>query len=617
MNIHNMLTPAERRIFIEALEQAEHKQQNGRADTPPHPQPAPGAKSDRAIPNTKKRNRKSFFLPTLALKNGTRKSLCIDRVHQQEKREFDMWANVERTLELPFVYRTDQNKNLAFSMLRRIPLFKTLSERDLEVLSTYMKVVHIKENEIIMHKTSYVPFDSTRSATRDSVPSSTHAATQAKGRVGQSLSSARSVPGSVGSAKNDMRRKSAVTHIDEQGRQNTVDSFKAAEFVFVLLRGSVRLHLKSPHCLVEGVIEPYEVFSLPSTVAALPLDSYYKTCTECVLLRFQQNSEIALDGVISRLDKKVVQEQANFLRQHLRVKIFLHWGQQDFERCARTLVPLRISWRQTIIEQGAESDALYFIKEGQCNVVRSVLLTHGTVPRRRRLKSITSSPASPLQLKTSSRLADADSVETPLSALCHNSHQQQFVARPVTGAKTLEMATLREGEFFGELGLLNHNVDWKPNVEKIRSESYWRSTLAEAMRAPVDYSSLDGEMLWRCGTKLRDADTPFASCTDKLLNLDSTTTTDLDEKTTVFPRNSIARQATVYTKCPCVLYMLSYDQCRELFGSREYAKLKEFSNGYPSRDDIEDQYERQRKWMKYRKTLVNDVLQDTSIRRLP
>ncbi|RNF08452.1 hypothetical protein TraAM80_02755 [Trypanosoma rangeli] len=171
---------------------------------------------------------------------------------------------------------------------------------------------------------------------------------------------------------------------------------------------------------------------------------------------------------------------------------------------------------------------------------------------------------------------------------------------PPPHTRLVELGTLREGEFFGELGLLNHDVDWKPDVERVRSETYWQSALRSALHAPVNYEALDDNMSW-CSTK----------CNTDNYSLQSRVSSS-KRREGAFPPASLQRQASVYTKTPCVLYMLTHESCRYLFGEQEYAQLKEFAKGYPSGENIEEQYERQRKWSKYRKALVKDVVMDSA-----
>ncbi|AAZ12296.1 cyclic nucleotide-binding domain containing protein, putative [Trypanosoma equiperdum] len=591
MSIVNQLTPAERRILNEALENAEKRACNG----------ALAAAEGTQFP----------LIPGVATAGARRAKpkACntMERISQQERQERELWMAVERSLEHPFVYRTDSSKELAVNMLRRIPRLKDLSLRDLETMSSTMRIAHVGDGVVLA----------------GNQPRKTEANVETMDYidryslvVNEDTATTAGWSSDVDLAPKAEREVTSAQEASEQGRDDSSCSpskssarHDMARYVYVLLRGNVLLRLPFK-CPMDALVEPYEMFGLPTTLAALPEDAYYQTCSDCVLLCFPRNKEYVMDGVLKRLDKRLVQEQTTFLQQHLRVKVLTHWTPQEYERCARALVPLRVSWRQMVVEQDMESDAMYFIKEGQCVVVRNVPLPRGRARYGRRVHegSVTCFPSTGAKARQSRQLNESVTSFGHFPSSVPRGQQHNL---PSQTMKFVEVATLREGEFFGELGLLSHEVDRKPDVEKIRSEAYWRNTLAAAKDAPTDYAPLDGEL------PLQKVLQPLSSGSPSPRGIEGDPTSfalglEPTNKFSMFPQPTMGRQASVYTRCPCVFYMLPYDRCRELFGAREYAQLKEFANGYPSREDIEIHYERQRKWSKYRKTLVNDVLNDAS-----
>ncbi|KEG10228.1 hypothetical protein DQ04_04011010 [Trypanosoma grayi] len=580
MSVVNILTPGERRFLAEALELAEAKEALEESEVPPEYLQG-GLDMDIDLDLDLEQQHLVSPSPVRTKPKNVKPPDALARFSEQLHQEYELWDRVERSLELPFVYRSEESKTLSLKMLRRIPVLQPLSEGDLEVICSHMEVVQLHSNETLAGKPPFA------------------------------LPPTNISPGSSAlmlcdpdySRPDLLVDADAVDEAPTQGKKETRDRLMSeeqpiAQYVYVLLRGRVVLRIPSLRTAVDAFVEPYEMFAMPVTVTALPPGSRYETDADCMLLRLMRDADLALDRVIGRLEKRLVGSQVTFLRRQLRAKVFTHWTQEEFEECARALVPLRVSWRQVIVDQGDDSDAMYFIKEGQCIVVRKVPLhrQHERQQQKRQeqdQKVSHSSRASvtPLRRRSPLRRAEANNRQSPTNS---------SPSSPALPAKLMELVTLREGEFFGELGLLNHCVDWKPDVVSVWSGAYWHNTLHTALRAPVDIAALEGEAAWRSAPHSpREGDTASEGASASL-NKD------------VFPSLPMKRQATVYTKCPCVILMLTYDRCRDLFGNRVYAQLKEFARGYPSCEDIEVQYERQRKWLHYRKALANEVMSESS-----
>ncbi|RNF19375.1 uncharacterized protein Tco025E_04162 [Trypanosoma conorhini] len=577
MSVLDSLTPLERRFLEEALGRAESKPSSEGAEEERRREQGDkqGEASTHNSPLPPVKRKPTRFMPPDA----------VDRCSQQIRHENALWDQVERSLEFPFVYRSDKNKDLCLKMLRRIPQFESLVEDDLVVIATRMEIVRVRANTVLAGCLPFPPCSSclAKQAARS-------ASSDTSNEVDGLVSLAESLFGVA-------EKKEVCEHVSSANRD-------VNKHVFVLLRGKIALRLPSVQTSLEAFVEPYEVFALPTTVAALPEGSWYVTTGECMLLRLARDTELALDRLISYLEKQVLNERALFLRCQLRVKIFTHWTRDKYEAAARSMIPLRTSWRQMVVTQGMEADALYFIKEGQCVVVRDVPMLHQQTQeqerRPRRSSGSTQAEAYPLPQRISPGRPEgkmhlpATSVDSPLP-----------LSSPPPHTKLVELGTLREGEFFGELGLLNHDVDWRPDVEKVWSETYWHNLLLSALHAPIDYAAVEGNMSWCSTTEYNTDDYSLQSRVSSAKPPDG-----------AFPPASLHRQASVYTKTPCVLYMLTHENCRHLFGEREYAQLKGFAKGYPSCENIEEQYERQRKWAQYRKALVKDVaMESTSFAR--
>ncbi|KAF8295607.1 putative cyclic nucleotide-binding domain containing protein [Trypanosoma cruzi] len=581
MSILNALTPVEKRFLDEALGLAEAKLaledaeevRRHRKEIKQHAdeeeEQEEEAPQQSILPLEKNHNKKK------STRLGPRDA--VDRFSQQLQQEIASWEEVKISLEYPFVYRSDKNKDLCLKMLRRIPRFESLVESDLVVIAAHMEILRVRGKMVLAGSLPihFCPAFLPTMSTAPAVPTPPN-------EVDELLSLIELPTG-------DAERKRACEHAIGEAHLNN--------HVYVLLCGRVVLRMPMLKTSVESFVEPYEVFALPVTVNALPEGSWYETDGECMLLRLTRGTDLALDRLIGDLEKRVIQERVLFLRRQLRVKVFTHWTAEDYEEAARLLVPLRASWRQVVVTQGMESDAMYFIKEGQCVVARNIPLLHQQQQERGREPRSVSAFNQPHTSPQWQRIRDLHSgrntamPSVPVDPILSSVRLQSL------NTKLVEIVTLREGEFFGELGLLNHNVDWKPDVERIWSKKNWHDVLLGALQAPVNYDALEDTASW-CSSR-------------RVLTDDHSMRTGISspkQADTAFPPASRQRQATVYTKSTCVLYMLTHDHCRNIFDEREYAQLKEFAKGYPSCEDIEGQYNRHRKWAHYRKALVNDVL---------
>lgn len=573
MSIFSALTPFERRFLASALSKRNVKQNFEESE---------GLEQEQHETSQQRKEREVYFcsneqthLPLLARKEYRAKQPdAVGRFLSYIRCENESWDLVERCLEYPFVYRSDKNRALCIKMLRRIPHLQSLQESDLEGVASHMEIVRLRAKTVVIGKS---PFSCV-----DCFSKSDSAMSVCLGESGGSID---------------------LPHTISQELENVVDTrtrgmsgtLNGDRYVYVVLRGNVALRMPSIQSSMRAFIEPYEIFGLPLVMNALPEGSFYETTGDCMLLRLQRDIDFLLDRVINDIEKNILEERVNFLRRQLRVKVFNYWSPDEYKAFARLLVPLQVSWRQVVVAQGMESDAMYFIKEGNCVVVRNVpFFLH-----QKQQKKISS--LLPLSLKSPQQHSLSKLSNAGLKKFSHlegSSQSQLLSPTPISSApmKLVELVTLREGEFFGELGLLNHDVDCKPNVDAIRSEEYWLDKLNTALCTAVDYTALKDDLPWLSARNSQtDCDTKSRDCVAG------------KQGDGVFPSTSLPRQATVYTKCPCVLYMLTHDHCRSFFGEREYAQLKEFAKGYPSCENIENQYERQRKWARYCQTLVNDI----------
>ncbi|RNF08453.1 hypothetical protein TraAM80_02756 [Trypanosoma rangeli] len=348
MSILDALTSLERRFLYEALERADAKLS------------LEDVKEERLCGQEKNQSEESSQHLTMPLVEGKNTKIvpsdAVERCSQHIRHENALWDEVERSLEFPFVYRSDRNKDLCLTMLRRIPQFESFLEEDLVVIATQMEIVRVRANVPLAGSMPFPPCCACLSK--------------------QAMASASSFPFNEVECLAPLSvsifgdtEKVMCEHVPSTSRG-------VNRHVFVLLRGKIALRMPSIKTSVDPFVEPYEVFGLPMTVAALPEGSWYVAAGECMLLCLARDTELAVDRLIANLEKQLLKEQVLFLQRQLRVKVFTHWTAEKYEAVARMLVPLRASWRQMVVTQGMEADALYFIKEGQCVVVRDIPVLH-------------------------------------------------------------------------------------------------------------------------------------------------------------------------------------------------------------------------------------------------
>lgn len=425
--------------------------------------------------------------------------------------------------------------------------------------------------------------------------------------------------------------------------------------VFILARGKMLLEMPTINGTQYFPFLPLDTFGHDLWTVNLPDDSRCITTEPCTVVVLD-HSDLHLHAVLVRANKYLLEEQKRFLRDELKVKIFESWEEAEFEECAKCLLPLRVESFQLIVEEDEVSDALFFLKEGQLTVTRLVK----PQLQKKKNKYILASPGGMTQPVASLPPYCLPYVSTskPLRTF---RHLQQTSLLPKE--HVMQVASLQPGEFFGELGLMAHDPDVRPGENTVWTDKYWVDALSNRFQQSRDAVAAESSFLKELsrksnarslqdGTCRNDSSEEHggALCARQLPNIDGDNSRRRSSKGTPlkntrsgkgfetesndkeleegfepcskapvskeeepidqrYPLQTTPRKATVYAQLPSVLYRLSFQHCRQRIGGLVLTRLLEFMKGYPSHDDVYEQFEKQLKWTVYRDEFIAGILQ--------
>ena len=271
-----------------------------------------------------------------------------------------------------------------------------------------------------------------------------------------------------------------------------------------------------------------------------------------------------IQNIVNDQDKKELQQRMAYLRT-LTVPLVTSWTDNEVADLAKNLIPLKLASHTVVVREHEASDGMYFIRSGKLKVVREIDFSVGNHPN----------------------------------------------------AKLLELATLCPGEYFGELGLLSRDVD-APRA----------TTLSKS-----EIQALVKEPLLPTTSSNRTSTTEFKrnnNNSNNALSTTTTTTTSLTGSGNVLPVDSSVvkttvnesgeiilatkpRQATVYAHTFVELLVLPVDSFEDLLvrassASRAHAtvallKMREYTLGYPTQNDIKCYFMKQKKWSDFKATV--------------
>lgn len=310
---------------------------------------------------------------------------------------------------------------------------------------------------------------------------------------------------------------------------------------------------------------------------ALPPGSRYVVTEQCMYLRLEPKGARLLKALQHACELRL-QQQVSFLRHSLTAKLFDEMGDDEINKLAAQLLPLRLRLNQMIIEEGAAAEDMFFLVEGMLAVTRKV---HPKDLCKKAASSTTSAQRSTPPPPTQETLP-----------------------------REMEVTRLHTGDIFGEMALLGHCPDVRPGEGVQWSPEYWRSQLETRFNVPGMMGSRD----------LDNSQKIFVEGLSHQKDMRNSSTAMMDDakealESMLYPKEPLPRAATVYAKSACLVYRLSYEACRACIRGVSYTKLSEYVKGYPSYDDLFHEFDRQQRWQMYRSEVAEEVHENNPHKR--
>lgn len=404
-------------------------------------------------------------------------------------------------------------------------------------------------------------------------------------------------PRSAGSPKMSPRGPQSSSQFSANSSVNLVSPSTRPDQFSVIVFGTVGLRIETINGRVQSVLGKGDPIGNPLMEEALQPGSQYVALEPIELLCFTMQQ---FDELLAQVDVAELKSRIQFFKT-LVVPVLLPWGDAQYERLARSVYPLRLQSKELVVKEGNPSDGVYFILSGKLKVVREVDFSHGTLGGNGISSGGSGGGFGSAQFGATSGSAALGG--TSSSALAAGSSTY------VPLVKLLELATLNEGEFFGELAMIRYHVDdnRKTNLAKMLAANGGSlSALDLTNVSKKQHSSSSGPGAARKTTagmpSPRGGVMPSTS-----LDEDSDADSDEEAKELSEDRPPLPRQATVYAHTPATVLVLPRLCFIDLFSGSALVRVREYAKGYPSQQEIKAHFSRQQKWETFKSELVAQV----------
>lgn len=374
-----------------------------------------------------------------------------------------------------------------------------------------------------------------------------------------------------------------VLHADEV----LLESRPVPEHVFLVVFGTVGLRVETVNGRVQSVLGKGDVVGSPLQEEALPPGSVYVALEPVELLSFTRTQ---YEELLAQVDAEELRQRVAFLKGLL-VPILQPWSDDDITRLAKTCYPLRLQSKELVVKEGSKADAMYFLQSGKLKVVREV--DFAAPPGGGGGLGLTGNSTAPFASQTAAA-----------------QHQ----------VRLLELATLQEGEFFGELALIRYRVDEnrKTNLSTLLSTAKSDSGMTSAPGA----SSSGRRAMHRSGGGRNKAVGGGSTTTSAFDTTGGASAMFLDDEGSPSEdsgdddasrrevsehKEPLTRQATVYAHTPATVLVLPRRCFMDCVRGPALVRLREYAKGYPSQQDIRNHFVRQEKWDAFKTDLINQV----------
>lgn len=502
------------------------------------------------------------------------------------------WRRIGRSLVLQLSYRNDEDVAITLKFLQRIPFFHALSSSEMLTVmdkmhftltrGTDIEVARVTDGTKDVKSSPRPGFDGEPlegiaaslldpSLSISSAPEDTRDAT-CKSKEKRLVESPVPLTGGV----------EPVPHWTDVSVQD--DDTDGDAGLYVLVVGKLLMELPTAAGRQHFPVLAYDTFGYPLMTNVLPVGTRFVTAEPCMFVRLKASASSTLERLLTKSNDRVLRNQFLFLKNGLSLSLFAGCPDTMIEACARNMLPLRLSTRQVLVEEGEESDAMFFISGGKILATRSI---RSQLPLPAQLPTQRAKPAT---------LAAETLQGSPRSR-----------RRPGRRGHVMEVTAMHCGEICGEVGLLAYNPDTRPGEGIVWSADYWRAALLGRF---VTQEETDVTSALFTGSTVGTGPSATDTGGDPLnLSANATHAHEAVEELR-YPPIPMPRKATLYAQQPSQVYRLSYAACRKHLHGIALTRLQEYVKGYPSHDDLQGQYEQQHLWDSYREDLLKEVMQN-------
>lgn len=239
------------------------------------------------------------------------------------------------------------------------------------------------------------------SPVRRTIPSAAAATTTTTTALSTSTTHARALSSSEPVHRHDGEegggRSGGAQELEEEENDEEVEDEEVT--TLVLLQGRVLLELPTATGFERYPVLPWDVFGGRLVTRVLPPGARYLTTAPCTILAVPSSSLASTSPspavatgpaaattaaaasseqrhlkALSRAEQQEMQQRIAHLSQGTAARVFSEWTEAERARCARQLLPLRLSMQQVLVEEGDAADAMFFLAEGVLTVSRRITL---------------------------------------------------------------------------------------------------------------------------------------------------------------------------------------------------------------------------------------------------
>eukprot|EP00759_Apiculatamorpha_spiralis_P037897 PhF_6_TR3750/c0_g1_i1/m.5416/K04739/PRKAR; cAMP-dependent protein kinase regulator len=352
--------------------------------------------------------------------------------------------------------------------------------------------------------------------------------------------------------------------------ENEICQTPYAAGFYIILSGIVQMRIMTASSRFAIEIGRGECVGGEVALQNLPPSTYYVAKEVVEALHIPQHVACEFTHIIREHE---MEARVKFLQTQLMVPLFSGLDREDIEQVAESLYSLRFPSRCVVIKEKDIGGEMFFIRTGECRVVREIEFTSGSS----------------------------------------------------TSVKLMELATLVPGEYFGELSLLNYditangkgrggsgsNTNSNANVAVTTSKDSLYDRRHETITEEDVFADMgdddeeDVPSFTNVDTSVMQLKSAMSGGGDSTLS--STRVNTLQQPPPPPVTNLLPRQATVFTHSLVDLYVLSATDFKRVMNPVARKRMEEYAKGYPSSTEVRSHFQKQKTWQNYKQNVLNEV----------